>query len=263
MEAEVLGRKEVTEGAPPGSFLGSFLSCPDEICWQSAPARSPNTVLWPAFFFFSFVCDVFVSGPQRASLLMRSDPRAGLSSDVPFISWPCCCLAYLSGVLTKSSRGLSSAVSFFYHQQSMSDISMDGETPTECPQLLEQRCEWQEKIPPLSLEATSSCPEGGGFITPIFFPLVIRLPVLFAVIKCSNSSLKPSQHCLSRSLSCGCEFPCSAVHWAQLFPLTSPPCAALSFQNPLFPTFLQRCPRVATLVKMESTSCFHTAWCVL
>lgn len=27
------------------------------------------------------------------------------------------------------------------------------------------------KIPSLSLEATSSCPKAGGFITPIFFPL--------------------------------------------------------------------------------------------
>lgn len=95
------------------------------------------------------------------------------------------------------------------------------------------------KIPLLSLEATSTCPKAGGFITPIFFFFfwLIWLPVLFAVIKFSSPSMKPGQHCLSQLSSCGCKFLCSAMLWTQLFPLGARHVLPCNFtQSPLFPT---------------------------
>lgn len=44
---------------------------------------------------------------------------------------------------------------------------------------------------------------------PPFSPWVTGLPVLFAVVKLSNSSLKPKPCCLSQSPSCSCKFLCS------------------------------------------------------
>lgn len=84
------------------------------------------------------------------------------------------------------------------------------------------------KIPLLSLEATSTCPKAGGFITPIFFFL---LAYMTASVICSHKNFQPqyeTQSALFVSvvfLRLQIPLLCNALDAAISF--RSPPCAAL------------------------------------